>query len=129
MPGAERAFCPPGDGKRRNGTGLREVVVSNAERKEGKGTNKAELVGKIADHTGLTKKSAEKAVNAFVSTVQGALKSGGKVSLVGFGTFEVRHRSARKGRNPQTGQVISIKASKVPAFKAGKALKETVGGR
>jgi len=84
-------------------------------------------VGKVAERADLTKKDAEKAVNAFVDSVQDALKGGDKVSLVGFGTFEVRSRSARKGRNPQTGQVISIKASHVPAFKAGKSLKEIVG--
>ena len=75
----------------------------------------------------MTKKEAEKAVNAFVESVEEALVEGDKVSLVGFGTFEVRERSARKGRNPQTGEEISISASKVPAFKAGKALKDSVG--
>lgn len=83
-------------------------------------------MGQIADQTTLNKKQAEEAVNAFVSSVEAALKAGDKVSLVGFGTFEVRRRNARQGRNPQTGQVISIKASQVPAFKAGKALKENV---
>jgi DNA-binding protein HU-beta len=86
-------------------------------------------VAKVAERSGITKKKAEDAVNAFVETIQEALKAGDKVSLVGFGTFEVRHRSARKGRNPQTGAEIKISASKVPAFKAGKSLKEIVGGR
>jgi len=85
-------------------------------------------VGKVAERADLTKKDAEKAVNAFVDSVEAALKSGDKVSLVGFGTFEVRKRNARQGRNPQTGQSISIKASRVPAFKAGKALKDSVAG-
>lgn len=86
-------------------------------------------MAKVAERSGITKKKAEDAVNAFVETIQEALKAGDKVSLVGFGTFEVRHRSARKGRNPQTGAEIKISASKVPAFKAGKSLKEIVGGR
>ena len=85
-------------------------------------------MGKVAERADLTKKDAEKAVNAFVDSVEAALKSGDKVSLVGFGTFEVRKRNARQGRNPQTGQSISIKASRVPAFKAGKALKDSVAG-
>lgn len=86
-------------------------------------------MAKVSERAGLTKKDAEKAVNAFVDSIQDALKAGDKVSLVGFGTFEVRSRSARKGRNPQTGQVISIKASHVPAFKAGKSLKDIVDRR
>lgn len=76
----------------------------------------------------MTKRDAERAVNAFVTSVEEALVGGDKVSLVGFGTFEVRTRSARKGRNPQTGEEISISASKVPAFKAGKALKDSISG-
>lgn len=89
-------------------------------------TNKTELVGQVAESTNMTKKDAERAVNAVIEAIEGALVQGDKVSLVGFGTFEVRARSARKGRNPQTGQEISIAPSKVPAFKAGKALKESV---
>ena len=85
------------------------------------------MVAKVAEKAAMTKKEAEKAVNAFVDSVEEALVEGDKVSLVGFGTFEVRERSARKGRNPQTGEEISISASKVPAFKAGKALKDSVG--
>jgi DNA-binding protein HU-beta len=88
--------------------------------------NKAELVAEVADRAGLTKRDAEKAVNAIVESIEGALTKGEKVSLVGFGTFEVRTRAARSGRNPRTGETLKIKASKVPAFKAGKALKETV---
>ena len=88
--------------------------------------NKAELVAAIAAKTGDTKKAAELAVNAFVQVVTETLKKGDKVQLVGFGSFEVRKRAARKGRNPQTKQEIKIPASKAPVFKAGKALKDLV---
>ena len=86
--------------------------------------NKAELIAAVAEKAELTKKDAEKAVNAFVETVEGALKKDDKVQMVGFGSFEVRKRAARKGRNPQTKEEITIPASKVPVFKAGKALKD-----
>jgi DNA-binding protein HU-beta len=88
--------------------------------------NKAELISKIAEESKLTKKAAETALDAFVTSVEGALQNGEKVQLVGFGTFEVRERAARKGRNPQTKAEIKIPASKAPVFKAGKALKELV---
>jgi DNA-binding protein HU-beta len=88
--------------------------------------NKTDLINEVAVKTGMTKKDTEKVVNAFFDTVQGTLKTGEKVQLIGFGTFEVRQRQARKGRNPQTGQEISIPATKVPAFKAGKALKDAL---
>ena len=88
--------------------------------------NKAELIAKIAEESKLTKKAAETALDAFVTSVEGALKNGEKVQLVGFGTFEVRQRAARKGRNPQTKEEIKIPASKAPVFKAGKALKDLV---
>ncbi len=88
--------------------------------------NKGELIAKIAEESKLTKKAAEAALDAFMSSVEGALAKGEKVQLVGFGTFEVRQRAARKGRNPQTKAEIKIPASKAPVFKAGKALKETV---
>ena len=88
--------------------------------------NKAELIAAIAPKTGETKKTAEKLVNAFVETVTEALTEGDKVQLVGFGSFEVRKRAARKGRNPQTKEEIKIPASKAPVFKAGKALKDLV---
>ena len=88
--------------------------------------NKAELIAAIAAKTGETKKTAEKLVNAFVETVTEALSEGDKVQLVGFGSFEVRKRAARKGRNPQTKEEIKIPASKAPVFKAGKALKDLV---
>ena len=88
--------------------------------------NKAELIAAIAAKTGETKKSAEETINAFVDVVTESLTKGDKVQLVGFGSFEVRKRAARKGRNPQTKEEIKIPASKAPVFKAGKALKETV---
>ena len=91
--------------------------------------NKAELIAAIAAKTGDTKKSAEQSVNAFVATVTEALKKGEKVQLVGFGSFEVRKRAARKGRNPQTKEEIKIPASKAPVFKAGKALKDLVNNK
>lgn len=88
--------------------------------------NKTELVGSVAEKTNLTKKEADKVVNAVFECIQEALAQGEKVQMVGFGTFEVRSRDARKGRNPQTGEEIIIPATKVPAFKAGKGLKEAV---
>ena len=88
--------------------------------------NKSDLIAAIAAKTGDTKKSAEQAVNAFVDVVTEALTNGDKVQLVGFGSFEVRKRAARKGRNPQTKEEIKIPASKAPVFKAGKALKDLV---
>ncbi len=88
--------------------------------------NKTELISAVAEKTEMTKKDAEKAVNAIIASVEEALASGDKVQLVGFGTFEVRARAARTGRNPQTGKEIKIAATKVPAFKPGKALKEAV---
>lgn len=86
--------------------------------------NKVELVTSMAEKAGLSKKDAERALNAFADTVTEALKANDKVSLVGFGTFEVRERSVREGRNPQTGEKVQIAACKVPAFKAGKSLKD-----
>ena len=88
--------------------------------------NKAELVAAMAEKTGSTKKSAEETLNALVEAVTSSLVKGDKVQLIGFGSFEVRKRAARKGRNPQTNEEIKIPASKSPVFKAGKALKEAV---
>ena len=88
--------------------------------------NKSELVASVAEVAELTKKDAEKAVNAVFASVQKALVEDDKVQIIGFGTFEVRTRAARKGRNPQTGETIEIPASKNPVFKAGKALKDMV---
>jgi len=88
--------------------------------------NKSELIAAIAAKTGSTKKDAEASLNAFVDAVTETLVKGDKVQLVGFGSFEVRKRAARKGRNPQTKEEIKIPASKAPVFKAGKALKDLV---
>jgi len=88
--------------------------------------NKAEFVAAVADAAGLTKVDGGKAVEAVIKVVEKALKKGDTVALVGFGTFAVRKRAARTGRNPRTGATIKIKASKIPAFKAGKALKDAI---
>ena len=88
--------------------------------------NKAELIEQVAKATDLTKKDATAAVEAVFSTIQDALANGEKVQLIGFGNFEVRSRAERKGRNPQTGEEIQIPASKIPAFKPGKGLKDAV---
>ena len=88
--------------------------------------NKTDLVNAMASKSGLNKKNSEAALNSFIASVEDALKTGDKVVLVGFGTFEVRQRAARKGRNPQTRKEIDIPASKAPVFKAGKGLKDQV---
>lgn len=88
--------------------------------------NKVELVASVAEKTGLSKKDAEKAVAAVLDSIVAAVAKDEKVQLIGFGTFEVRARAARTGRNPQTKQTITIPASKQPAFKAGKAFKDAV---
>ncbi len=88
--------------------------------------NKSELISQVAETTELSKKDATKAVDAVFESIAQALQSGDKVQLVGFGNFEVRERSARKGRNPQTGEEIEIPSSKIPAFKPGKALKDGI---
>jgi len=87
---------------------------------------KTDLVAYVAEKAELTKKEASKAVDAVFEAIESSLKRGEKVQLIGFGNFEVRERAARKGRNPQTGEEIEIAASKLPAFSAGKALKESV---
>lgn len=86
--------------------------------------NKTELVAAIAEKAGVSKKASEAMLAAFIETVEGAVKAGDKIQLVGFGTFEARERAAREGKNPQTGAKIKIAACKVPAFKAGKAFKD-----
>lgn len=91
--------------------------------------NKAELISSIAQKSNLSKKDAEKALNALIESVEDALVRGDKVQLVGFGSFEVRERAARKGVNPQTKEEITIEASKVPIFRVGKALKDKVNRR
>lgn len=88
--------------------------------------NKSELINAVAEASELSKKDATSAVEAVFQSIQDTLANGDKVQVIGFGTFEVRERAARKGRNPQTGMEIDIAASKVPAFKAGKALKDAV---
>ena len=88
--------------------------------------NRSELVTQIAEKSGLTKKDSEKALGAFIESVIKALAKKGKVQLVGFGTFEVRKRKARTGRDPRTGKPIKIAASNAPAFKSGKAFKDAV---
>ena len=91
--------------------------------------NKSGLVNEIAAKSKLTKKDSEAALNAAISAIEESLNKGDKVVLVGFGTFEVRSRDARKGRNPQSGKEISIPAAKAPVFKAGKVLKDLVNGK
>ncbi len=88
--------------------------------------NKTELIAKVAEMTELTKKDSTKAVDAILDAIASSLQNGEKVSLIGFGNFEVRERAARKGRNPQTGEEIEIASSKLPAFKPGKELKDIV---
>lgn len=88
--------------------------------------NKSELIDAIAASAEIPKASAGRALDAVIASITGALKEGDSVALIGFGTFDVKERAARTGRNPQTGQPIEIKASRVPSFKAGKALKDAV---
>ncbi len=90
--------------------------------------NKSDLIAAVAAKTGETKKNAEASINAVVDVIAETLASGDKIQLVGFGSFEVRSRAARKGRNPQTGKEMKIAAKKAPVFKAGKALKDAVNG-
>ncbi len=90
--------------------------------------NRKELIEALADKTGSSKADADRNIGALIDIISGALKKGDNVALVGFGTFEVRKRAARTGRNPATGETLKIKASKVPAFKAGAALKAAVNG-
>ena len=89
--------------------------------------NKTELIAAMAEASGLSKKDCEAALAAFITTTESALKAGNKVQLVGFGSFEVKHRAERTGLNPRTKEPVTIAASKVPTFKAGKALKDIVG--
>tara|TARA_B100001250_G_scaffold413326_1_gene447100 strand:- start:154 stop:426 length:273 start_codon:yes stop_codon:yes gene_type:complete len=88
--------------------------------------NKAQLIDSVASEANLSKADASRAVDAIVGSISGSLKNGDQVSIVGFGTFTVKHRAARMGRNPRTGEAIQISATNVPGFKAGKALKEAV---
>ncbi len=88
--------------------------------------NKTDLVNAVSEKTGITKRDSESAVSAVIESITEALENGDKVQIVGFGTFEVRQRNARTGRDPRTKETIEIKASKAPAFKPGKALKDTL---
>lgn len=88
--------------------------------------NKTELIAAVAEKAEISKKDSEKALKAFIDVVTDELKAGGKIQLVGFGTFEVSERAAREGRNPQTGKTMKIEACKAPKFKAGKALKDAI---
>ena len=88
--------------------------------------NKTELIAAVAEKTDLSKKDADAAVSAVLGAITDALKAGDKIQLVGFGTFEVRNRAAKQGRNPRTGETMTVPASKVPAFKVGKAFKSAV---
>ena len=88
--------------------------------------NKTELINAVAETSGLTKKDSEIALNAILDTIQSAMKNGDKVQLVGFGSFEVKERAARTGRNPRTKEIVEIPASKAPAFKAGQAFKDAI---
>lgn len=99
------------------------IILINEEMNE---LNKTDLVNEVAERSELSKKDAAKAVDAVFETVTDTLSQGERVQIIGFGNFEVRDRKARKGRNPQTGEEIDIPASKVPAFRAGKALRDAV---
>lgn len=91
--------------------------------------NKTELISAVSERAGLSKKDAEQAISATLETITQALAAGDKIQLIGFGTFEVRDREARQARNPQTQEVMEIPATRVPAFKAGKALKDAVASK
>jgi DNA-binding protein HU-beta len=90
--------------------------------------NRKELIDQIAESADISKASAERALKAFTDSISGELAKGGSIALTGFGTFQVKERAERSGRNPQTGAAITIPASRLPAFKAGKTLKEAVSG-
>ena len=103
------------------------VIPAKNTRIRGENTmNKTELIAAMAETSGLSKKDCDAALAAFITAIETALKSGEKVQLIGFGSFEVKERAARTGRNPRTKEVVEIPASKVPVFKAGKALKDAV---
>jgi DNA-binding protein HU-beta len=102
------------------------LLGSTNSKKKGNTVNKSELIDAIAAGADISKASAGRALDSALDAITGALKNGDQVSLVGFGTYAVKHRAARAGRNPQTGAEIQIKAANVPSFKAGKALKDAV---
>ncbi len=101
-------------------------IYSKTDKRKGFSVNKSELIDAIADSADISKAAAGRAVDAVVDSVTNALKKGDQVTLIGFGTFSVKERAARTGRNPQTGAEIQIAAAKIPSFKAGKALKDAV---
>ncbi len=103
-----------------------DFVGGANNRIQGDDMNKSQLIDQIAAGADISKAAAGRALDAFIDSITDTLKNGDKVSLVGFGTFEVRERAERTGRNPQTGKEIKIAAAKIPAFKAGKALKDAV---
>ena len=105
---------------------VRGATHEHLTKKKGNIVNKSELIDAIASGADVSKASAGRALDSAIGAITGALKSGNSVSLVGFGTFSVKHRAARAGRNPQTGAEIQIAAANVPSFKAGKALKDAV---
>lgn len=108
---------------------LRECPVCHIITTEGDDiVNKSQLIDKIAEDADISKAAAGRALDSFINAVTGALSEDDSVALVGFGTFSVRERAARTGRNPQTGETITIDAAKIPSFKAGKALKDAVNG-
>ncbi len=106
---------------------LCDKITANMSWEENE-VNKAELVAAAAEAAGVTKKDAEKVIDATLAAITGELKNGGKVQLTGFGSFEVRERAAHTGRNPRTKETIEIAATKAPVFKAGKSLKDVVAG-
>ena len=125
---AKYCFIPASE-KEKNKFRIRQTYMQTKRKLQitfrgGLTINKTELIAAIAEKTKLSKKEAEEALKAFTSVVAEQLKNGEKVQLVGFGTFETSERAAREGRNPQTGETMTIKASKTPKFKAGKALKD-----
>src|SRR5690606_15548150 len=115
--------------KRRNSKGAPELSGTKNFPKEERSVNKTELIARVAEKTDLTKKAAGDAVEAVLETITEALSAGDKGRIVGFGTFELRDPAARRRVNPATGEAIGFRASRVPAFKAGKSLKEKVGGK
>lgn len=107
---------------------LNSHTLHDAAIYKGINMNRKELIDALADKTGSTKADADRNLSALIEIISGTLKKGDNIALVGFGTFEVRKRAARTGRNPKTGEELKIKAAKVPAFKAGATLKATVNG-
>jgi DNA-binding protein HU-beta len=112
----------------RNQTGSQTLTLHSAATHQRQNMNKKELIAALADKTRSTKADADRSVSALIELISSTLKKGGKITLAGFGIFEVRERAARIGRNPRTGEPLKIKAAKVPAFKAGATLKAALNG-